>query len=246
MDLSLTPVSTESLNASDISSLLSQSLALLSTLPLPTPLPNAPPPPAAVPTWKHAKTSGPTIMYSTTHMREPWLGRITEVPASISYEVLRRGLFTEKTATELATVMKPDDELEIVSKEEHEEWQVSVVRKLLHIQAFSAREFVQTIMGRDLPDGEGGRSGRAFVVLGKPTKMKTQGSGKVRGVYTCVEYVEELPNGEGCRFLFAVTSDAGGSIPRWVQGMAMPGQIMADSEELLQWATKESEKESSA
>lgn len=119
---------------------------------------------------------------------------------------------------------------------------------MLHIQAFSAREFLETVIFHEFPPAPTGFDGtdttprRSFVVISKPAEGALKDEKDVRGVYTCVERVWEREDGT-VDLYFAVTSDAGGSIPRWVQNMAMPGQILSDGLAFLKWFEEGKDKE---
>lgn len=117
---------------------------------------------------------------------------------------------------------------------------------MLHIQAFSAREFLETVIFHEFPpapfDDTDATPRRSFIVISKPKEGPLKDAKDVRGVYTCVERVWETEDGNVDLF-FAVTSDARGSIPRWVQNMAMPGQILSDGLAFLKWFEEGKDKE---
>lgn len=58
------------------------------------------------------------------------------------------------------------------------------------MQAFSARTFLQTVIYHE---GSEEKGQRWFMVASVPTEKEAEG---VRGVYSCVELVQELENGE--------------------------------------------------
>lgn len=115
---------------------------------------------------------------------------------------------------------------------------VTDVRKMLHIQAFAAREFYETVFFHEFApapfDDADSKPRRNFIVISKPKEGAVKDPKDVRGVYTCVERMWETEDG-GLDLYFACTSDAGGSIPRWVQNMAMPGQILSDGVEFIKY-----------
>ncbi|RPB01770.1 hypothetical protein L873DRAFT_1675516, partial [Choiromyces venosus 120613-1] len=110
------------------------------------------------------------------------------------------------------------------------------VRRFLHIQAFAGREFLASIISKDLPEMDGRRS---TMVIALPIEGKMVSKSDVRGKYISVEYIHELEDGE-VEIFTAVCSDAGGNIPRWVQNMAMPGQIFNDGKKFIEYLRKKS------
>ena len=161
------------------------------------------------------------------------------------------------------------------------------VHKLLHVQAFSAREFLETIVSRDLPplqpqsqphqqrpadaddQPEGGGPQRSCIVVSVPRQGTLKDTAAhAHGVYVSVETVRELEDGTvevttACSvlcqsppplppfppLLFSpiivanacnpVQSDAGGSIPRWVQNIAMAGQILGDGQKFFKFVREQ-------
>jgi len=127
------------------------------------------------------------------------------------------------------------------------------VRRFLHIQAFAGREFLASVISKDLPEKDGRRSS---VVISLPIEGEMVSKSDVRGKYVSVEYIHELEDGEvgiltgvcvsgvlstavGERCPNGQQSDAGGSIPRWVQNMAMPGQIFNDGKKFVEYVRKQ-------
>lgn len=64
------------------------------------------------------------------------------------------------------------------------------IQKLLHIQAFSARSFLQTLIYHEFPVAPGAK--RAFIVISVPTEGE---AANVRGMYACAEIVQETEEG---------------------------------------------------
>lgn len=67
------------------------------------------------------------------------------------------------------------------------------MHKLLHVQAFSAREFLETIISHDLPPSEEGL--RSFIVISMPLEGTARSESAVLGHYVSVDYVHELEDG---------------------------------------------------
>lgn len=88
------------------------------------------------------------------------------------------------------------------------------MHKLLHIQAFSAREFLETIISHDLPPSKTGL--RSFIVISMPLEGAARSEGAVLGHYVSVDYVHELEGG-GVEILLALcVSNPTGAIPQIV------------------------------
>ncbi|TGZ79633.1 hypothetical protein EX30DRAFT_333191 [Ascodesmis nigricans] len=261
MDLSLTPISADDITPISVPTLIHQATTLLSTLPThpssQTASTSSVSSLAHSVSWTPGKSAPPKIaLYTTKYLGEPWIGRVVRT-SEMSYEDAKEGLWTEKAETERKTVYGERDTIEVeggwrkveYAQGEGEVW-VEDVRKLLHIQAFSAREFLETVLCYEFPPHPPSAtystssashlpapstitpSPRSFLVISKPKSGALRDPKDVRGVYTCVERTFEMEDG-GVEMFFAVTSDAGGSIPRWVQNMAMPKQVWADTEAFL-------------
>lgn len=123
------------------------------------------------------------------------------------------------------------------------------VHKLLHVQAFSPREFINTIVTQDRPPAAGGR--RSCIVVSVPREGVLNDKAHALGVYVSVETVRELGDGRVEIVMASVVSaplsrvprmlltprqsDAGGSIPRFVQNMAIASQLWGDGEKFLKY-----------
>lgn len=71
---------------------------------------------------------------------------------------------------------------------------IADVHKLLHIQAFSPREFVNTIVMQDRPVTQDGR--RSCIVISLPREGAVKDKAHALGVYVSVETVRELGDGK--------------------------------------------------
>ncbi|KAI5820132.1 hypothetical protein BZA77DRAFT_350115 [Pyronema omphalodes] len=230
LTLALTPNPPESITPDSISHLLDLSHSLLCSLPGRL---NPPPPPATTPpiNWSTAKGDLETKLYKATHNKEPWVARVS-VASDISYNQLLHALLLEKCETERTVLMREDDEQEYVGEERVVgEARVQDVRKLVHIQAFSPREFLQTLILHEHPKSTGKRS---FITVSIPRVGNIGNPSNAKGVYTAIDSVSEVGDGK-VEIITAISSDAGGSIPRWVQNIAMSSQIMADGQKLLKY-----------
>lgn len=78
------------------------------------------------------------------------------------------------------------------------------IHKLLHLQAFSAREFLQAVISHDLPPLSGGL--RQFIVISMPLIGESRSESAVFGRYVSVDYVQELENGRVEIFLVLCVS----------------------------------------
>ncbi|KAI5854995.1 hypothetical protein BZA05DRAFT_334645, partial [Tricharina praecox] len=105
------------------------------------------------------------------------------------------------------------------------------VHKLLHVQAFSAREFLETIVYKDLSPKDGPK---CCIIISMPTAGEIKDPAHAHGVYTSVETLREVGDGK-VEVIMSLTSNAGGNIPRWMQNMAMAGQILSDGQRFFKF-----------
>jgi hypothetical protein len=70
-----------------------------------------------------------------------------------------------------------------------------------------------------------------------PEKQGAEKS-RVRGKYVSVELVREIEDGKRAEWRMATSSDAGGSIPRFVTNSALPKSIAEDVPSFLRWMMK--------
>ncbi|CCX13037.1 hypothetical protein FPQ18DRAFT_292905 [Pyronema domesticum] len=229
LTLALTPNPPEAFTPTSVSHLLELSQSLINTIPGRS---NPPPPPVGLTiNWSSAKGDLETKLYKATHNREPWVARVS-VASDISYNQLLHALLLEKCETERTVIMREDDEQEYVGEERVVgDVKVQDVRKLVHIQAFSPREFLQTVILHELPKSTGKRS---FITISIPRVGNIENPSNAKGVYAAIDAVREMGDGK-VEIITAISSDAGGSIPRWVQNIAMSSQIMADGQKLLKY-----------
>ncbi|KAF8241518.1 hypothetical protein K440DRAFT_624480 [Wilcoxina mikolae CBS 423.85] len=230
LDLSLTPVSPDALTRESLQELLSLGIDLLTTLPerISPPSPSK----SAEVTWSASKGDAETKLWKATHNNEPWITRVSNF-SDIPYDVLRRGLMIEKSLSEKSAFLQENDEIKTISEEEFEDIKVLHVHKLLHVQAFSAREFIQTIISRDLEEEEP-ELRRSCVIVSVPKKGEIKDTSHALGAYTSVDMVREVGDGK-VEVIMACCSDARGNIPRWVQNMAMPGQVLSDAQKFFKY-----------
>jgi hypothetical protein len=210
LSLSLTPVSPALFTESLLTDLFALSLDLINTLPSRS---SPPPAPATKIAWSAGKSDAETKLWKATYGKEPWIARVTEV-SDISYDALRRGLVTEKSATEKAALMGVGDEIEDVSEKRvlgdvttygnGEIWCVCArklmekidldVNKLLHIQAFSAREFLETVMYKEFSERDG--VGKQCVIISLPRVGDIKDASHAHGVYVSIDVIRDLGNGK--------------------------------------------------
>ncbi|KAK3956454.1 hypothetical protein QBC32DRAFT_250973 [Pseudoneurospora amorphoporcata] len=84
------------------------------------------------------------------------------------------------------------------------------------------------------------------LATGTPAKEDPFRKDTVKGSFVSVERIRKLPTTENDRqaqieWIMATASDARGSLPGWVQTMAVPGQIAKDVTLFLGWVAKERE-----
>ncbi|KAA8895671.1 hypothetical protein FN846DRAFT_968485 [Sphaerosporella brunnea] len=229
LSLSLTPVSPASFTESTLTDLFALSLDLINTLPSRT---SPPPAPSTRISWSPGKSDAETKLWKATVEKEPWIARVTDV-ADIAYDELRRRLVTEKSATEKAALLGEKDEIEIVSQKlTFGEMTTYDVHKLLHIQAFSAREFLEAIICKEFPEQDGQK--KQCVIVSLPREGQIKDASHAHGVYVSVDVIRDLGDGKS-EVIMACCSDARGNIPRWVQNMAMAAQILADGQKFFKY-----------
>ncbi|KAF8533307.1 hypothetical protein BDD12DRAFT_865944 [Trichophaea hybrida] len=141
-------------------------------------------------TWFASKGDAETKLWKATHNNEPWVTRVSNF-SDIPYDVLRWGLLVEKSLSEKAAFLQENDVIETIGEEKFEDIKVLHVHKLLHVQAFSAREFIQTIISRDLEEEESERR-RSCVIVSVPKKGEIKDTSHALGVYTSVDMVREV------------------------------------------------------
>ncbi|KAL7267682.1 hypothetical protein RUND412_009718 [Rhizina undulata] len=228
--LALSPVHRSSINSETLPDLFDLALAIINTVPSTADTSTETKKKNEINLkWTLSKTDGTTKLYSSKYEGETWLSRVvrTELP----YEAIRHFLTDERVSIETALTGSKDDWCEKVKEEDiGGVWIVQDIRKNVTITGFSPRVFLQTIIHGDRPKSPAGK--RCFMVVAVPTEGEVL-KGEVRGWYTAVEYVRELEEG-GVEYLMALTSNAGGSIPRWVQGLSMPGQLFTGGRRFLE------------
>jgi len=194
-------------------------------------------PPSKSVQWKSAaKGDATTKLWKTVYNDETWVARVTTV--DLPYDLVRKGLVDKKLETEQACLCGPLDVLEKESEEDFADVNIKleVFRKALHIQKFSGRDFLQSIVYRDIvPPSES--KGRSFVIVSVPIEGELRSKSDVRGRYAQVEYVQEMSDGK-IEVILTLCSDAGGSIPRWVQNMGIPGHILGEVNSLVKHLTE--------
>ena len=211
LDLSLTPVIPSALTESALEDLIRLGIALVDTLPSRTRASSAPADTKI--SWTAGKGDGETKIWKATHNSEPWIARVTDL-AGIGYAELWRHLVVEKSATEKAALMQPHDEIEALGPERtigdtkvsgmliplsharapsnaHTRRRADV-HKLLHVQAFSAREFIETVVYKDLPQPDGTK---CCIVITLPLQGAIRNPAHAHGAYTSVETIREVGDG---------------------------------------------------
>ncbi|CUS09456.1 unnamed protein product [Tuber aestivum] len=185
--------------------------------------------------WAPLKTDVHLSTYRTYHDNGTWIARVIKVHAD--YGVIHRAMIDERVLAESEWLDGPKDTNEEMAVEEFEGGiLVRDVRRFLHIQAFAGREFLASVISKDLLGADGWRSS---VVISLPIEGEMVSESDVRGKYISVEYISELANGEVEILTGVCQSDAGGSIPRWVQNMALPGQIFNDGKRFIEYIRKQ-------
>lgn len=182
--------------------------------------------------WQLAKSDADIKVLSSTYEGERWTTRVTN--AEVPYDLIRKSLCEGKLESEKEYLAKPGDTMETLSTEAFDDVKIQLegkivlltsvtfflclsvwvkrissgadVHKLLHVQAFSAREFLQTNISHDLLPLSSGL--RQFIVISMPLTGQARSESAVLGRYVSVDYVHELENGGAEVFLTLCVSVA--------------------------------------
>ncbi|KAK4331653.1 DUF3074 domain-containing protein [Rhodotorula toruloides] len=84
------------------------------------------------------------------------------------------------------------------------------------------------------------RTLRSFMVISLPVEHPAE-KGYVRGRYVSVEHVQKLDEAEGggIEWVMAVSSSAGGMVPRIISEKVMPSKISEDVPSFIEWVRKQ-------
>ncbi|GAA6051965.1 hypothetical protein JCM3770_002987 [Rhodotorula araucariae] len=162
-------------------------------------------------------------------------------PSKISYEQFEAGLLRGHTSNEREYIDScfVARRLAVVKEGELEVWQTKYHSPF----PASRRAFVFRILTVSLPPrpspSDPTRALRSFLVVSIPTTHPDapEEKGYVRGRYVSVEEVREGDDGV-LVWTMAVSSDAGGSIPRFLSERVMPAKISEDVPSFLWWVWK--------
>ncbi|PRQ78056.1 Protein of unknown function (DUF3074)-domain containing protein [Rhodotorula toruloides] len=247
--LRLTPVKLEALPQSSsepsyqsyVDAAVSAALDLVTSLPSPT-----------SPTsdrWAAGKTfqtggPAPVHTYSTRSAAQPppgsgeteglrWHARksVHRGESAPSYEAFERGLLRDHSVNEAKYIESCTEARKI---------------KTLYHQAFPAsnRDFTFLLLTTPLPPrpsaSDSARTLRSFMVISLPVEHPAE-KGYVRGRYVSVEHVQKLDEAEGggIEWVMAVSSSAGGMVPRIISEKVMPSKISEDVPSFIEWVRKQ-------
>ncbi|GAA5979324.1 hypothetical protein JCM5350_006968 [Sporobolomyces pararoseus] len=142
----------------------------------------------------------------------------------VSYEQFRMGLLENHSVNERDYIedCKTADKIQVIEEGEMEDHQPFPA---------SNRSFSFLIFTSELPS----TAERSFIVVSIPVAHPDAPpeKGYVRGRYVSVENCRETP--EGVVWTMAVSSDAGGMVPKFVSEKAMPSKISEDVPSFLKW-----------
>lgn len=138
------------------------------------------------------------------------------------------------------------------------------VKPLLKDRVFAVLQVTCSLLPREGGDAAAADCDEFLVInipvsdvenLGTTSRVEGKSSGKedpfrkdtVQGSFVSVERIRKLPPTENdgkaeIEWIMATASDARGSLPGWVQTMAVPGQIAKDVTLFLGWVAKERDK----
>ncbi|BGP23440.1 START-like domain containing protein [Rhodotorula toruloides] len=159
-----------------------------------------------------------------------------------SYEAFERGLLRDHSVNEAKYIEACTEarRIEVIKEGELEVWQT------LYHQAFPAsnRDFTFLLLTISLPPRpippDTARQLRSFIVISIPVEHPAE-KGYVRGRYVSVEHVQELDEAEGggIEWVMAVSSSAGGMVPKLISEKVMPSKISEDVPSFIEWVQKQ-------
>ncbi|KAJ8295997.1 hypothetical protein OF846_001322 [Rhodotorula toruloides] len=106
------------------------------------------------------------------------------------------------------------------------------------------RDFTFLLLTTPLPSrpsaSDSTRALRSFVVISIPVEHPSE-KGYVRGRYVSVEHIQELDEAEGggIEWIMAVSSSAGGMVPKLISEKVMPSKISEDVPSFIEWVQKQ-------
>ncbi|GAA6037247.1 hypothetical protein JCM8097_008642 [Rhodosporidiobolus ruineniae] len=262
--LTLTPIPLSALTAASpadldtfVTSSRQASLDLLATLPLDHPKNGL---------WKphkefHAKDY-PTMTWSTArgkHAREElpysvgdthgfkWHVRQSKHPRTHgSFDEFKAGLLENHSENEAQYIHEctTAERVEVIREGEVEVWRTKYINPPASPRAFTFLLLtLSTTPAASAPEVLTSPTKaplRAFVVISLPVDSGSAVPGHVQGRYVSVEHVQETEEG-GVVWTMAVSSDAGGWVPRFMSEHVMPSKIAADVPSFIGWLKKRRE-----
>ncbi|KAK9480439.1 hypothetical protein V1514DRAFT_169958 [Lipomyces japonicus] len=178
--------------------------------------------------WKRGKTYTIKQIVITTFARtlygEKWFSRVSvhEEP----YEWFKQGICDDHTENELDYIPLFRGFTEIDAGDSG--WR-GINARYAFPGPLSVREMPEWVLAVE-PDP----TIREFFVISVPADYPIS-KNSVKGRYTSIEYVRELPDGK-VEWTMAQTSDAGGWIPKWILNMNIEGTISEDVPHFIDWA----------
>ncbi|GAA6009440.1 hypothetical protein JCM11491_003557 [Sporobolomyces phaffii] len=180
----------------------------------------------------------PTQTYTSTSAIVPgggntdgykWHVRVS-THRDVRYEQFKAGLLENHSPNEREYIedCKTADRIQVIRDGEMEVW------RMLYHQPFPAsnRSFSFLIVTCEVATTP---SERSFIVVSIPVAHPDAApeKGYVRGRYVSVENCRETP--EGVVWTMAVSSDAGGMVPKFITEKAMPSKVSEDVPSFLKW-----------
>ncbi|GAA6045970.1 hypothetical protein NBRC10513_005369 [Rhodotorula toruloides] len=170
-----------------------------------------------------------------------------------SYEAFERGLLRDHSVNEAKYIESCTEarKIKVINEGELEGAFLlllfaKVFADVAYHQAFPAsnRDFTFLLLTTPLPPrpsaSDSARTLRSFMVISLPVEHPAE-KGYVRGRYVSVEHVQKLDEAEGggIEWVMAVSSSAGGMVPRIISEKVMPSKISEDVPSFIEWVRKQ-------
>ncbi|BGP30747.1 hypothetical protein JCM10296v2_002504 [Rhodotorula toruloides] len=156
-----------------------------------------------------------------------------------SYEAFERGLLRDHSVNEAKYIESCTEARRIKVIKEGE------LEGAFHLLCFKVnRDFTFLLLTTPLPPrpsaSDSTHTLRSFIVISIPVEHPAE-KGYVRGRYVSVEHVQELDEAEGggVEWVMAVSSSAGGMVPKIISEKVMPSKISEDVPSFIEWVQKQ-------
>lgn len=184
-------------------------------------------------TWKKGKYYDHIKVqtYNTRIDGDFWMCRVSK-HSDVPFEWFEKGILANHTENEVKYIPLLDSYRPVndfSAKDNLERWYGAIVHYKFP-KFFSDREMAVWILPV-APDPEK----KQFVVVSLPSNRPVA-SDVTQAIYCSLEVVTLLEDGKTVEWLMAQTSDASGSIPRWIQDKSVTASVVEDVPSFVDWA----------